>query len=77
MRIKHKLVAELKDLLVQLALFVRANETRISADQVINCIQHLSATENSALDRLFFLLHQNKVNIRFCCLICFKFIEAK
>ncbi|KAG8407938.1 hypothetical protein J3458_020246 [Metarhizium acridum] len=51
---------ELRDLLAQLARFLRANESRISEEQVSKCLQHLSAMELSALNRLFCLLHQTK-----------------
>lgn len=52
---------ELQDLLAQLARFYRANETRISADEVSKCLEHLPAMESSALDRMFSLLYQKKV----------------
>lgn len=51
----------LQDLLTQLAHFCRANETIISAEHVSKCLEHLPAIERCALDRLFILLHQNKV----------------
>ncbi|KAK2612062.1 hypothetical protein QQS21_001911 [Conoideocrella luteorostrata] len=52
---------ELQDLLAQLARFLKANESRISAEQVSRCLQRLSAIEISALTRLFYLLHQTKL----------------
>ncbi|QLI69463.1 uncharacterized protein G6M90_00g056100 [Metarhizium brunneum] len=60
MRMEPKSTPELRDLLAQLAQFLRANESRISAEQVSKCLQHLSAMELSALNRLFCLLYQTK-----------------
>lgn len=58
---------ELQDLLAQLGRFLSANESRISAEQVSSCFQHLSAKETSALHRLFFWLYQNKVGLSRWC----------
>uniref|UniRef100_A0A1Y1M9H2 Uncharacterized protein n=1 Tax=Photinus pyralis TaxID=7054 RepID=A0A1Y1M9H2_PHOPY len=60
MRMEPKSTPELQDLLAQLARFLRANESNISAEQVSKCLQHLSAMELSALNRLFCLLYQTK-----------------
>lgn len=61
MSFQHMPEPELQDLLAQLARFYRANETRISADEVSKCLEHLPAMESSALDRMFSLIYQNKV----------------
>ena len=50
----------LQDLLVELARFFQANETTCSVKHVCECLEHLSAIEGSAFDRLLILLHQTK-----------------
>lgn len=59
--VEHRLKTELQDLLTDLTRLFRANETRITADQVLECLKHFLAMESSALDRLVFLLYRNKV----------------
>ncbi|OQD87319.1 hypothetical protein PENANT_c006G05563 [Penicillium antarcticum] len=51
---------KLQILLIQLARFFKENETILSAEQVSESLGHFSATERSALDRLFALLYQSK-----------------
>lgn len=60
MSFKHMPEPELQELLAQLARFYRANETRISADQVSKCLEYLPAIESSALNRMFSLIYQKK-----------------
>lgn len=52
--------SELLGLLAQLARFYGVNETRISSDQALRCLELLPVWESSALDRLFglFLYHR-------------------
>ncbi|KAH6869171.1 hypothetical protein B0T10DRAFT_523911 [Thelonectria olida] len=56
MHIESSSNPDLRDLLVQLARFFSANESKISAAEASTCFQHLSPIDSSALIRLFFLL---------------------
>ncbi|XWW96073.1 hypothetical protein V2A60_004043 [Cordyceps javanica] len=54
---------QLQALLARLARYFNDNETSISAEEVFTCYQHLSALETSALNRFFFLLYQDKIDV--------------
>jgi len=51
----------LQDSLAQLAQYFQAHEETTSVSQISECLERLSTSDRSALDRLFSLIHQNMV----------------
>jgi hypothetical protein len=66
----------LQDSLAQLAQSFQAHEERTSVSQISECLEHLSASDRSALDRLFSLIHQNLVGAADNCVSPKKMHEA-